>query len=148
MDFGIVTETSAFESNPKALAEIIRENNDRKGVDVILDLVGAKYFAANLESLNLKGRLVLVGLTGGAKAEFNLGTALSKRLKIIGTILRSRSTEEKAKATREFVTEVLPFVAAGVIKPNLDEVFPVEAAREAHEYLESNRSFGKVVLEF
>jgi NADPH:quinone reductase-like Zn-dependent oxidoreductase len=102
LDFGIVTETGAVESNLKALVDIIRENNNRKGVDVILDLVGAKYFAANLESLNLKGRLVLVGLTGGAKAEFNLGAALSKRLKIVGTVLRSRSTEEKAEATRGF----------------------------------------------
>ncbi len=148
LDFGIVIETNAVESNPKALAEIIQHKTGGKGVDVILDLVGAKYFAANLESLNRKGRLILVGLTGGAKAEFNLGTALSKRLKIVGTVLRSRSAAEKADATRRFIEDVLPLVAAGKIKPNLDVVFPVEAVREAHAYLESNQSFGKVVLEF
>ena len=149
LDYGIVANADLSEGNtPRYFAEIIEYHNGGKGVDVILDLVGAKYFTANLESLNLKGRLILVGLTGGAKAEFNLGAALSKRLKIVGTVLRSRSTEEKAEATRRFVAEVLPLVTAGKVKPNLDEVFPFEAVREAHEYLESNRSFGKVVLEF
>jgi len=148
LDFGIVTETNTVESNPKALAETIEYKTDGKGVDVILDLVGAKYFAANLESLNLKGRLILVGLTSGRTAEFNLSLALSKRLKIIGTVLRARPTEEKADATRRFMEEVLPLIATELIRPNLDKVFPIEAVREGHEYLESNLSFGKVVLEF
>jgi len=148
LDFGIVTETDAVGANPNYLAEIIKEKTSGKGADVILDLVGAKYFAANLESLALKGRLILVGLTAGAKAEFNLGMALTKRARIIGTVLRSRSTEEKAEATRKFIEDVLPLIAEGKIKPNLDKVFPVEAIKEAHERLESNTSFGKVVLEF
>jgi putative NAD(P)H quinone oxidoreductase, PIG3 family len=129
-------------------AEIIREKNNGKGVDVILDLVGAAYFQRNLESLNLKGRLMLVGLTAGAKAEFNLGIALSKRLKIIGTVLRPRPTEEKAEATRRFAEEVVPLLASGKIKPNIDKIYKAEEIRLAHEYLESNASFGKVVLDF
>ncbi|MDQ3320859.1 MAG: NAD(P)H-quinone oxidoreductase [Acidobacteriota bacterium] len=133
-------------SDETNFAEKIKEKTNNKGIDVILDLVGAKYFAANLESLALKGRLILVGLTGGGTAEFNLGTALSKRLKIVGTVLRSRSAEEKAEATRKFAEEVLPLIAAGKIKPNLDKVFAVEAVEKAHKYLESNQSFGKVVL--
>ena len=148
LDYGIAAETNILESNPKAVAEIIRYQNDGKGVDVILDLVGASYFAANLESLNLKGRLILVGLTGGRTAEFNLGLALSKRLKIIGTVLRSRPTTEKAEATKKFIAEVLPLISKGIIKPNLDKVFRVEDVKAAHEYLESNTSFGKVILEF
>ena len=128
-------------------AEFIKKRNG-KGADVILDLVGASYFAANLDALNLKGRLILVGLTAGAKAEFNLGMALSKRVRIIGTVLRPRPTEEKAEATRKFIEEVLPLIDKGKIKPNLDEVFPFENIKEAHERLESNASFGKVVLEF
>ncbi|MCY7344640.1 MAG: NAD(P)H-quinone oxidoreductase [Pyrinomonadaceae bacterium] len=147
LDFGIVTETDAVEANPPALAEIVKHHNGGKGADVILDLVGAKYFAANLESLNQKGRLILVGLTSGRTAEFNLGLALQKRAKIIGTVLRSRSTEEKAEATRKFTEEVLPLLTAGKVKPNLDKVFSVEDVKQAHEYLESNASFGKVVLE-
>ena len=129
-------------------SELIRKKNDGKGVDVILDLVGVSYFDENLESLNLKGRLILVGLVSGRTAEFNLGTALSKRLKIIGTVLRSRPTAEKADATRKFVKEVVPLFAHGLIKPNIDKVFPIEEIGKAHEYIESNASFGKVVLEF
>ena len=129
-------------------AKIVRNKTYGKGVDVILDLVGASFFAENLKSLTLKGRLILVGLTGGATVEFNLGTALAKRAKIIGTVLRPRSSEEKAEATAKFVKDVLPLIEAGKIKPNLDKVFPVKNIKEAHEYLESNRSFGKVVLEF
>ncbi len=148
LDFGIVSETESIDQNPKVFAELIEHFTDGKGVDVILDLVGAKYFAANLESLALKGCLILVGLTSGRTAEFNLGTALAKRAKIIGTVLRPRPTEEKAEATRKFIEEVLPLVASGKIKPNLDKVFRAKDIKEAHEYLESNASFGKVVLEF
>jgi putative PIG3 family NAD(P)H quinone oxidoreductase len=129
-------------------AEIVREKTGGRGVDVILDLVGAKYFQENLAALNLQGRLLLVGLTAGAKAEFNLGIALSKRLKIIGTVLRSRDRKEKAEATRRFAEEVVPLFESGRLKPNIDRIFKIDDARAAHEYLESNASFGKVVLEF
>ncbi len=140
LDEGILTDEKTN------FAEIIKAKNG--GVDVILDLVGAAYFQANLESLNLKGRLILVGLTAGAKAEFNLSIALSKRLKIIGTVLRSRSIEEKADATRRFAEEIVPLFESGKLKPNIDKIFKIEEIRAAHEYLESNASFGKVVLEF
>jgi putative PIG3 family NAD(P)H quinone oxidoreductase len=128
-------------------ARIIADKTDRRGVDVILDLVGAGYFTQNLESLASKGRLMLVGLTAGAKAEMNLGMALMKRLKITGTMLRGRSNEEKAEATRKFDEEVVPLLAGGRIRTNIDKVFGFEEVRAAHEYLESNQSFGKVVLE-
>ena len=129
------------------LSETIRQKNNGKGVDIILDLVGAKYFQANLESSNTKGRLILVGLTSGAKTEFNLGMALAKRLTIIGTVLRSRSTEEKAEATAKFAQDVIPLIESGKIRPNIDRIFQIEEIQKAHEYLESNESFGKVILE-
>ena len=132
----------------KNFAEFIKEKTDGKGVDVILDLVGASYFSENLKSLALKGRLILVGLVGGRTAEFDLGTALTKRLKIIGTVLRSRSTAEKAEATEKFIADVLPLLASGKVKPNIDKIFSMEEIAKAHEYIESNESFGKVVLEF
>lgn len=145
-EFGL--DEAILTDKPETFSAETKEKTNGKGVDVIIDLVGAAYFAANLESLNQKGRLILVGLTSGAKAEFNLNAALSKRAQIIGTVLRPRSIEEKAQATRKFIEEVLPLFRAGSIKPNIDKVFPVENVRQAHEYLESNRSFGKVVLEF
>lgn len=147
LEMSITFEKNSEIDNTNDLAQIIHTFNQGRGVDVILDLVGAKYFQANLESLNLKGRLILVGTTGGAKAELNYGLVMSKRLKIIGTVLRSRPIDEKAEATRKFTEEVVPLLASGQIKPNIDKVFKIEQIREAHEYLESNASFGKVVLE-
>ena len=129
-----------------AFSDRVRIVTDGKGADAILDLVGAAYFEENLKSLALKGRLMLVGLTSGAKAEFNLSLALSKRAKIIGTVLRSRSMEEKAGVTAEFVRDVVPLLKDGSVRPNVDRVFHIQDAKEAHAYLESNESFGKVVL--
>ena len=145
LNHGILADKTVSE-HPKNFAELIRAETAGKGVDVILDLVGANYFKANLESLAPKGRLILVGLVGGRTAEFNLGTALAKRAKIIGTVLRSRSDVEKAEATRAFIENVLPLFENGEIKPNLDKIFEFEEIRKAHEYLESNESFGKIVL--
>ncbi len=85
-------------------------------------------------------------MTAGATAKFNLGIALSKRLTLIGTVLRARSNEEKAEATLAFAEKVVPLLATGKVRPTLDRVFEIEDVRAAHEYLESNQSFGKVVL--
>ncbi len=126
----------------------IAEITGGKGVDVILDLVGAAYFEQNLTSLALKGRLVLVGLTSGRTAEFNLGMALQKRLTIVGTILRGRPTAEKAVAIQRFMDEVVPLLASGKIRPNVDRIFAADDVIEAYKYLESNVSFGKVILKF
>lgn len=143
-EFGL-DEAIVVDDEPD-FADVVKSNG--KGVDVILDLVGGRYFPQNLESLNPKGRLILVGLTGGAKSEFNLGIALAKRLKIIGTVLRSRSLQEKAEATQKFAEEVVPLLELGIIRPNLDGVYRLEDVQKAHQYLESNESFGKIVLEF
>lgn len=132
---------------PDLAARVMSETGGR-GVDCILDLVGAAYFAQNLACLAPKGRLVLVGLTSGAVTEFDLRMALQKRATIIGTVLRPRSTEEKAEATRGFAMEVVPLLASGRIRPNLDRVFAAHDVIAAYKYLESNESFGKVVLEF
>lgn len=126
----------------------IGEITNGKGIDITLDLVGGAYFPQNLASLAVKGRLILVGLTAGRTAEFDMGMALQKRLTITGTVLRGRSTAEKAEATRAFADEVVPLLATGTIRPNLDRVFAAEDVIAAYKYLGSNESFGKVVLEF
>jgi putative PIG3 family NAD(P)H quinone oxidoreductase len=128
-------------------ADAVLEVTSGRGCDVILDLVGAAYFADNIDSLAVKGRLILVGLTSGSKAEFDLAAALRKRARIIGTVLRARPTGEKAEATRKFAGDVIPFFETGKIKPNLDRAFAFEDVATAYKYLASNESFGKVVLE-
>jgi NADPH:quinone reductase-like Zn-dependent oxidoreductase len=112
----------------------------------VLDLVGAAYLKANLAVLATKGRLIFVGTTSGAKAEIDLSVVMHKRLRLRGTALRARSLEEKASATRLFTEQVVPLLAGGVVRPVIDRVFEMEEVRAAHERIESNESFGKVVL--
>ena len=129
-------------------SETIKAETSGEGVNVILDLVGGSYFGENLSSIAVKGRLMLVGLTGGRSAQFELGSALYKRITIKGTVLRGRSIAEKAEAVREFAADVVPLLANGQIRPNLDKTFSADKACDAYKYLASNESFGKVVLEF
>lgn len=143
-EFGL--DEAILISNEVDFAETIREKTGGAGVNVVLDLVGAKYFAENLKSLAVKGRVMLVGTPSGARAELDFGLAMAKRARIIGTVLRSRPTEEKAEATENFAREAVPLLEKGLIKPNIDRIFNIEDIRAAHEYLESNESFGKVVL--
>jgi putative PIG3 family NAD(P)H quinone oxidoreductase len=139
--------SAAVGNDPAAFVEPVREWTSGKGVDVVLDLVGAAYFEANLAALATQGRLMLVGTTSGAQATLNIGVVMSKRLKLRGTVLRARSAEEKAQATRLFAKHVVPLLAAGSVRPVVDRVYKLEQVREAHLRLESNESFGKVVLE-
>lgn len=141
LDHGIVTVEVNF-------ADKVKEMTGGKGVDVILDLVGAAYFEQNLGSLAVKGRLILVGLTSGRTAEFNLGLALQKRARIIGTMLRGRPNDEKAAVTKLFAKEIVPLFESGAIKPNIDRIFSANEVVAAYNYLKSNVSFGKVVMEF
>ena len=141
LDRSIVTEGREF-FGP------VMEATEGRGADVILDLVGGAYFEENLKCIAARGRLMLVGLTSGSKAEIDLGVALRKRVTIIGTTLRGRPTREKAATVQKFADEVVPLFAKGRLVPNVDKVFPVSDVAAAHEYLESNESFGKVILEF
>lgn len=116
------------------------------GVDAILDLVGAAYFDGNLRVLAQLGRMVVVGTPAGAKAELDLGRLMRTRATLVGTVLRARSQAEKIEATRAFERAVLPLLEAGRVRPLVDRAFPLQRAADAHRYVESNASFGKVVL--
>jgi NADPH2:quinone reductase len=144
-EFGL-TESFVASGDPMAFAEAVKQWTNGSGVDVVLDLVGAAYLKANLESLATKGRLIFVGTTSGARAEIDYSVVMGKRLRIMGTSLRTRSLEEKATATRLFAQHVVPLLAHGSVRPVIDKVFRMEEVRAAHERLESNESFGKVVL--
>jgi putative PIG3 family NAD(P)H quinone oxidoreductase len=130
------------------LVEAVRQWTNGSGVDVIIDLVGGSYFAPSIEALTTRGRMICVGATAGAKSEIDLGLLMRKRAAIIGTMLRARSIDEKAEATRRFAAAVLPLVARGTIRPVIDRVYPVDQVREAHERMESNAGVGKIVLTF
>jgi len=141
-------QSVAVGDQPANFVEAVQKWTNGAGVDVILDLVGGNYFAANLEALASRGRLICVGTTAGTKSEIDLGQLLRKRTTIIGTMLRGRSIEEKAEATRLFASSVLPLVSRGAIRPVIDRVYPANEIRDAHERMESNASVGKIVLTF
>ena len=144
-EFGL-SESVVVNEDPSQFAESVKRWTGGAGVNVILDLVGGAYLKANLEALSLRGRLIFVGTTGGSRAEIDYSVAMGKRLRIMGTSLRTRSTEEKATATRLFAQHVVPLLANGEVRPVIDSVFRLDEVRAAHERLESNESFGKVVL--
>ena len=119
-----------------------------RGVDVVLDWIGAPYLSKHIEILKPLGRLVIIGLMGGAKAEISLAPLLSKRLRLMGSMLRIQSPEEKASLTKAFSERVRPLLESGKVRPIVDRVFPMEAVEDAHQYMKDNRHFGKIVLKW
>ena len=128
-------------------ADEVRTFTKNRGVDVILDHIGADYLAPNMRSLAYGGRLVVIGVISGIKAELNLAVMMVKRQHIIGSVLRSRSIEEKGDIISAFKNTVLPRFADRTIVPRIHAVFPLEDAAAAHTVMEEDRHFGKIVLE-
>ena len=124
----------------------IKAWTDGRGADVILDPVGGAYLAQNLASLATDGRLVIIGLLGGASAQAFLGMMMAKRLRIIGSTLRARSIAAKATIMDALKERVWPLLEDGTIMPVIERVSPVEQADEAHALIAGNQTFGKVVL--
>jgi NADPH2:quinone reductase len=116
------------------------------GVDVVLDPVGAALFDDNIAVLKPDGRLVVIGIMGGSSATLNLGLLLVKRLRLLGSTLRSQPEAVKARLTAALEAEVLPALADGRARITLDSVYPLAAVADAHRYVEDNRNLGKVVL--
>jgi len=138
MDVGI-------DSTSEDLATAVRDATGQ-GAQTAVDLIGGSVFPQTLDAMALRGRLILVGLTAGRRADFDLGVILGKRLRIEGTVLRSRSADEKAAVTRSFVDANLALFMDSKLTPVVDRVFDMVHVRAAHEYLESNASFGNVVV--
>lgn len=117
------------------------------GVDVVEDFLGASYLERNIAVLKPRGRLVFVGMMGGVKAEFNIGQVMAKRLQLKGSVMRPLSIEEKRGITRRFQERWLPVLVAGKVHPIIDSVFPMSRIVDAHQAMEDNRNFGKILLD-
>jgi NADPH:quinone reductase-like Zn-dependent oxidoreductase len=139
MEYGVNTSGRNF------AAEILRATDG--GAAAAIDLVGGSLFPQTLECMASRGRVIVVGLTGGRTAQVDLGVILRKRLRIEGTVLRSRSDAEKTRIIQSFRDKVLPLLAEGRIEAVVDRVFTLDEVRLAHEYLETNANFGKVVVQ-
>jgi len=127
-------------------ANDIKEFTGKKGVDVILDHVGAKYLGPNMKSLGYKGKLVIIGIISGIKAELNLALMMVKRQQIIGSVLRSRPVAEKGDIIAEFTRRALPKFADRTIVPIIEKVFTIDEIVQAHQMMEEDKHFGKIVL--
>ncbi|TRO79309.1 NAD(P)H-quinone oxidoreductase [Desulfuromonas acetexigens] len=127
-------------------SDAVKEFTSKKGVDLILDHVGAKYLAPNMNSLGYKGKLVVIGVISGIKAELNLALMMVKRQQIIGSVLRSRPVSEKGEIIAEFIKRALPSFADRSIVPIIEKVFPIDEVAAAHRMMEEDKHFGKIVL--
>ncbi len=145
---GIVLGESLHPLQEKPLQEKALQWTAGRGFDVVLDLVGGVYVPASIDALGKKGRLVLLATMGGRKVEVDLGQLLGKRLRLMGSVLRGRNLEEKIAATQAFAAEVVPLLAQGKLRPILDREFgfTVKDVQAAYGRLESNESFGKIVI--
>jgi putative PIG3 family NAD(P)H quinone oxidoreductase len=134
-----------FTENPD-FTEVVKEFTAKKGVDLILDHVGAKYLAPNMNALGYKGKLVVIGVTSGIKAELNLALMMVKRQQIIGSVLRSRPVPEKGDIVAEFTRRAIPKFADRTIVPIIEKVFTIDQVADAHRMMEADQHFGKIVL--
>ncbi|WP_298331028.1 NAD(P)H-quinone oxidoreductase [Haloactinopolyspora sp.] len=126
--------------------DAVRSATDGNGADVVLDIIGAKYLSRNIDVLAPDGRLVVIGLQGGRAAELNIAAVMAKRATVTGSLLRSRSPEQKAQIVEQVRTHVWPMVESGAVAPVVDQVLPMSEAADAHRIVEAGGHLGKVVL--
>lgn len=124
----------------------VRDATNGVGVDVVLDCIGGRYLARNIDCLTTGGALVIIGLSGGAQGELNLARLLRQRLRVMGSTLRARPNAEKAAIISSFVERFGSAMEKGQVRPTIDRVLPLERAAEAHRVLKTSEHFGKVVL--
>jgi putative PIG3 family NAD(P)H quinone oxidoreductase len=136
----------AIDASEGDWAATVEASIGTNAVHAVVDLVGGDYLRGNLRVLAPRGRCVIVGLTGGRTTELDMGMMLGKRLHIVGTVLRSRPLEEKIALAREFAVRGIPFFESGRLVPVVERVFSFGDISAAHELMESNSTFGKVVL--
>jgi NADPH:quinone reductase-like Zn-dependent oxidoreductase len=139
------THVLARDQVPSALAQTVQRIAGR-GADLIFDLVGGSYLEANIAALGLHGRMCCMSTMGGSKAPLDLATLLMRRLTVMGSTLRTRTPEQKAKIVADFVRNALPRFARGELRPIVGRTVPLERVREAHEALARNEVVGKIVL--
>ena len=128
------------------LPALIQEATDGHGADIILDVVGGAYLDANIRSLAVDGRLVVIALQGGRRAELDLSRLMTLRAQVIGTTLRARPAQEKARIVEAVRTHVWPMLEDGRLRPIIDSVVAMSRAGTAHTLLDSGSVFGKVLL--
>ena len=136
----------AINYRDEAFEERVRDQTDGRGVDVVLDNMGAKYLPRNVQALATDGRLIVLGMQGGVKGELDLGALLTKRATVHAAGLRARPPQQKAAIVAETTNAVWPFVEAGAVRPIVDRVLPLDDAADAHRLMDSSEHIGKILL--
>jgi NADPH:quinone reductase-like Zn-dependent oxidoreductase len=139
--------TTAVLYREQDFVEVVREATGGHGADVVLDNMGGAYLARNVQVLATGGRLLVIGMQGGAKGELDLGALMARRATVRATSLRARPPAEKAAVVAGVRAEVWPAVEAGEVVPVIDRVLPLADAAEAHRVLEESTHVGKVLLQ-
>jgi putative PIG3 family NAD(P)H quinone oxidoreductase len=139
LEHGIVPDEQGF-------ADQVKTATQGRMADVVLDTVGAKYLNENIKAAAQGGRIVVIGLLGGAKAELPLGLLVAKRLSLRGSVLRSRPLEEKATLAQAFTSSVLPLFERGLLRPVVEQTLPMAQIQDAHRRMEADEVLGKLVL--
>lgn len=138
--------THAIDVSREDQVEAVMAATGGRGVDIVIDSLGAAVFPANMKCLAVKGRLVNIGRMAGAATQLDLAELWLKRLKLIGVTFRTRSEEERLQCIEAAARDLLPLLEAGRIKLPVDRVYPLERIAEAHAYMETDRHFGKIVV--
>ena len=146
VDFCLKLGASEGEIRSKSIFEKIK-NWAPDGVDIILDPIGGEYFENNLSILGLEGRLIIIGLMGGASANINLGRLMMKRHKVIGSTIRARDLATKSKVMSDLENKVLPLFKKKQLKPIVHEVLAFSECQKAHRIMEANENIGKIILD-
>lgn len=128
-------------------SEVIQKKTKKRGVDLILDFIGASYWEMNMKSIAVEGRIVLIGLLGGARVEnFNLNHILAKRIQVTGTLLNPRSDQYKADLVKDLVDSSLNLFKSGDLKPIVDSTYKLADVGDAHNHMQASKNIGKIVL--
>lgn len=136
----------AIDSSREDFVSVVRAQTHGRGVDAIVDLVGGHYLTPNVQAVALLGRIAVVGLVAGARAELDMRLLLNKRATIAGTVLRARTLAEKIEVARAFMHDCSQWLESGAVRPVVDKVLPLAEVAEAHRIVEANENFGKIVL--
>ena len=138
---------SVIDYQKQDFTEEVKRITEGRGVDVILDHIGADYLTSNMKALAIKGTLVIIGVMSGARSELNLAAMMVKCQQVVGSVLRRRSVSEKAEIIADFTRVVMPFMTSREIIPLIYKVLPLEEAADAHRIMEASTHFGKIVLQ-
>lgn len=136
----------AIKYREEDFVEAVQTFTKGRGVDVILDMVGANYFDRNFELLRTRGRIVFIATLGGSEVTFDIGKLMRKRARLIGSVLRSRTLEEKQEIKESFMNRCWPMIQRGAMRPVIDSTFPIAEANAAHARMANNENSGKIVL--